>query len=224
MSGRMLAVLVLMGLVVIVGVGCEQTVPQKDYDALGANYKQAQDDNKALRGELTSTKSAKESAEEELRKLKANMGTLPDGVSTHMQGGSMAIRIEASLLYGSGKADLTSAGKSALETVASTLKKQYGNCEIRVEGHTDTDPINRTKDKYATNWDLGSKRSNEVVVYLTEKCGIDPKKVYSASYSMYRPMGSNKVANRRVEIVILPPMTPGSSYSPGSMTGESEEK
>lgn len=224
MSGRMLAVLVLMGLVVTLGMGCDATVPKKDYDALGANYKQAQDDNKALRSELTTTKSEKENAEAELAKLKANMGPLPGGVSTHTIGGQPAIRMEASLLYASGKADLTPAGKSALEQVASILKKQYGNCEIRVEGHTDTDPISRTKDKYDTNWDLGSKRSNEVVVYLTEKCGVDPKKVYSASYSMYRPIGSNKVANRRVEIVILPPMTPGSSYSPSGMIGEPEEK
>ena len=104
------------------------------------------------------------------------------------------------------------------------MKKQYGDCEIRVDGHTDTDPISKTKNLYDSNWDLGAKRANEVVVFLTEKCGINPKQIYSASYGPYRPVSSNKADNRRVDIVLLPPMTPGSSVSSSSMTGATEEK
>lgn len=221
MSGRILGLVGLLGLMVTFGLGCEATVPRKDYDTAATERNEYMAKSKGLQNDLDAANRDKV----DLQKQLADMQTgLPAGATAHTVGGQPAFALDAALLYASGKAQITPAGQAALQKVAEKLKKQYGGSEIRVEGHTDTDPITKTKDKYDTNWDLGAKRANEVVVFLTEKCGIDPKRVYSASYSMYRPMGTNKAANRRVEIVILPPMTPGSSYSTSSMTGATEEK
>jgi len=207
------------GLIMVVGLGCD-TVPKSDYDSLASQYRQAQAENSALKSELASARTAKDTAEADLAKLR---GQLPPGAELHLIEGRPAIRMEASLLYGSGQAKITPAGQAALRQVASILQSTYRDAEIRVEGHTDTDPIKVTKNKYDTNWDLGSKRANEVVVFLTTKCGIDSSRVYSASYSMYRPISSSKPANRRVEIVVLPPTT-GSGLTGSRMTGMSEEK
>ncbi len=220
MTGKVVSCLVLVALVALVGLGCE-TVPKKDYDALASKYNKAVAERNALQSELASTRTEKEDIEGELDALR---GRLPAGASIHLLDGRPAIRMQASLLYGSGKATITPGGAAALRQVASILKTTYRDAQIRVEGHTDTDPIKKTKNKYDTNWDLGSKRANEVVVFLTTKCGIDSKRIYSASCSMYRPISSNKTANRRVEIVVLPPGTARSRPSTGRMTGTSEDK
>ena len=220
MTGKIVSCLVLVALVALVGLGCE-TVPKKDYDALASKYNKAVAERNALQSELAGARSEKEDIESELAALR---GRLPAGASIHLLEGRPAIRMQASLLYASGSAKITSAGATALRQVASILKTTYSDAQIRVEGHTDTDPISKTRNRYDTNWDLGSKRANEVVVFLTTKCGIDPKRIYSASCSMYRPVSSNKASNRRVEIVVLPPMTGGSGVATSSMTGTSEEK
>jgi len=221
MSRRTLVMVGLLMLVVAVGLGCDATVPKKDYDALGSEYNKSLSDNKTLQDQLEAANREKDNLQRQLEQMKTE---LPEGATVHTVGGQPAIQIEAALLYASGSAKLSAAGESTLRQVADLIKKRYANCEIRVEGHTDTDPIRKTADKYDTNWDLGAKRANEVVVFLTQKCGVDSKRIYSASYSMYRPISRNKASNRRVEIVLLPPMTPGSSIPGSSMTGEVEEK
>jgi len=220
MSRRIVGLSVLMGLLMLAGLGCE-TVPKKDYVALKDEYNRTVAEKRALESELAAARTEKADIQSELDSLR---GRLPTGATLHLLEGRPAIRMEASLLYGSGRAKLTSSGQTALRQVASILQNTYRDAEIRVDGHTDTDPIRKTKDKYDTNWDLSSKRANEVVVFLTTKCGIDPKRVYSSSYSMYRPVSSNKAANRRVEIVVLPPTGAGSGISGAGMTGLSEEK
>jgi chemotaxis protein MotB len=221
MRGKMLGLLALVALFVVVGLGCEATVPKKDYDALGSDRNKLLAQNKSLQGDLETSNKEKDALQKQLADLQ---GKLPTGTEAVSVGGRPAIRLDAAALYASGKAQLTPQGQAMLKDVATQIKRQYGDCEIRVEGHTDTDPINKTKGTYDTNWDLGAKRANEVVVFLTEKCGIDPKRIYSASYSMFRPVGTSKTKNRRVDIVLLPPMTPGSSVATGSMTGATEEK
>ena len=218
--GKIVSCLVLVALVALVGLGCE-TVPKKDYDALASKYNKAIAERNALQSELAGARSEKEDVQDELAALR---GRLPAGASIHLLEGRPAIRMQASLLYASGSAKITSAGATALRQVASILKTTYRDAQIRVEGHTDTDLIKKTKSKYDTNWDLGSKRANEVVVFLTTKCGINPKRIYSASYGMHSPISNSRSSNRRVEIVILPPISTGSGVSTGSMTGTSEDK
>ncbi|HHV37949.1 MAG TPA: OmpA family protein, partial [Tepidimicrobium sp.] len=82
---------------------------------------------------------------------------------------------------------------------------------IKVEGHTDTDPILYTSE-FPTNWELSSTRSSNVLRYLVEKRGIEGNRISLSGYSYYRPIApndtpENKAKNRRVDIVIL-----GSSY------------
>ena len=210
MRRKAMVTVALLAIVVMLGLGCE-TVPVSQYDKLGVDYQNSLAHNRALQEDLDAAKRDKADLESRLAERATEpQYAAPDGTRIHDVGGQPAIQIDAALLYPSGSAKLTANGQATLTKVAELIKKQFPNHEIRVEGHTDTDPIRLTANLFDSNWDLGAKRSNEVVVFLTEKCGIDPKRVYGATFSMHRPISPDKAANRRVEIVLLPPMTPGS--------------
>ena len=110
--------------------------------------------------------------------------------------------------YGSGKASLTPEGRAAMDRVALILNRDFSDRAVIVEGHTDSDPINRTKNLYNSNWELGMKRATEVVRYLETK-GVDPKRMRATSFGENQPLADNgsatgKAKNRRVEIVVMP--------------------
>ena len=86
------------------------------------------------------------------------------------------------------------------------LKEEFSGKVIRVEGHTDNDPIR--KSGYKSNLELSNHRAETVWHYLVERCGINPRNVYTAGFAEYRPIASNKTAsgkqqNRRVELVVI---------------------
>ena len=202
--------LVVLGLVVSATVGCQTqpTVPKSELDEMKARYDQLRNDNTSLRQNLE---------ELQAKQITKGPGTgggpavsaediqkeLGPGVQVVMRGGQPAIVVESGLLYASGKADLTPAGMKVLDKVAKVLNSRFPTQMIRVEGHTDTDPIRKTKNLYKSNWDLGAKRACEVVEHLQAK-GVSPQRIYAASFGQYDPISGQKSKNRRVEIVVLP--------------------
>ncbi len=120
---------------------------------------------------------------------------------------SDALLISEKVLFHSGVAEISPKGKTVLDKVAEVLKKSEGKV-IRVDGHSDNDPINRTKEKYTSNWHLSGLRATRVIEYLTEKCGLKPDQMYLAGFAFYKPLkpnnsAANKAGNRRVEITIF---------------------
>jgi flagellar motor protein MotB len=116
------------------------------------------------------------------------------------------ITVAATVLYPSGVAALSDRGKSVLCKVAETLKDRK-NLNIIVEGHTDNMPISpKLVATFATNWELASIRSINVVHFLAEK-GIEESSFESRAFSFQRPIASNKTEegkkrNRRIELLI----------------------
>lgn len=113
------------------------------------------------------------------------------------------------ILFPSGSAEIGKKGKKVLDKVISILK-DVKDKRIQVEGHTDNVPIvSSLKKRFPTNWELSTGRASEVVRYLQEAGGIDPKLLSATGYSQYQPVASNdttvgKRKNRRIEIVLLP--------------------
>lgn len=113
------------------------------------------------------------------------------------------------VLFNSGEAELTPLGQKIMrqvgEVLASLPKKN-----IRVEGHTDNNPIyGRLQDRYATNWELSTARATKVLRYLIEETGMAPNVFAALGYADTRPAASNdteegRAQNRRVEIVLYP--------------------
>ena len=105
------------------------------------------------------------------------------------------ISVPGSVLFASGKADLTSQGRAKLAQLASDIRSRFGDRDIYVFGHTDNDPIR--KSKWKDNWELGAARSLTVVRAMRD-LGIANDSLVQASCSEYRPKG-NKAESRRVE-------------------------
>jgi chemotaxis protein MotB len=77
---------------------------------------------------------------------------------------------------------------------------------IRVEGHTDSKPINTRK--FPSNWELSTARATNIIKYLVINKKLDPRRLSVVGYGEYMPMENNssknnEALNRRVDIVIL---------------------
>lgn len=113
------------------------------------------------------------------------------------------------ILFPSGSADISKEGKGVLDKVV-TILKDVKDKRIQVEGHTDNVRIySAIKTRYPTNWELSTARATQVVRYLQEAGGLDPKVLSATGYSEYQPVAlndsdENKSKNRRIEIVLLP--------------------
>ena len=76
----------------------------------------------------------------------------------------------------------------------------FGGKQIRVEGHTDSDPIKVSR--WKSNQELSVARADAVKKYLVSK-GVDANEVSVAGFGSDRPKSSDKAQNRRVEIVVV---------------------
>jgi chemotaxis protein MotB len=149
--------------------------------------------------ELDGVESAKRDLEAQLQ---------GSGVTARVTGGKIAIALPSADFFNSGQVTLKKKAESSLTRVGNAIKAVFPNGTIRVEGHTDSDPIRKTKHLYASNWELSAMRAASVLRFLTSKCNLSPDRLYIAGFGEYQPVASNetkegKKQNRRVEIVIL---------------------
>lgn len=125
-----------------------------------------------------------------------------------METKGLVLRFQDSILFDSGKADIKEDAKEILISIVEFLQKpEFRKKDIRIEGHTDTDPL-RSNARYETNWELSVARSANVVRFLIEDINLDPVRFSASGYGEYHPLvpndtQENKRKNRRVDIVIL---------------------
>jgi len=115
------------------------------------------------------------------------------------------ITLEGEILFNSGSDHITPDGFFVLDKISSEVLNKISN-PIRIEGHTDTDPIHNVK--FRSNWELSISRSVNVLKYLLENGKILPKRMSAAGYGEAKPLFPNDCAehkrkNRRVEVVII---------------------
>ncbi len=127
------------------------------------------------------------------------------GIDYRYRNGLAVITIPSSITFGSGKATLSKAGKNAMREVALVLKSRHGASIFSIEGHTDTDPIR--KSKFKTNRSLSLERATAVLTYLVESCDISDEQCVVVGHGQNRPLNAagttaDKALNRRVEIVV----------------------
>lgn len=115
--------------------------------------------------------------------------------------GTMTVNLPGDVLFDSGKATLKPSAKATLDKIASAVKRDYADRQIFVDGHTDTDPIRKTKNLWEDNLDLSANRAMAVSRYLTSQ-GLDQKRVIPRAFGQTRPKES-KAKSRRVEIVVV---------------------
>ncbi len=116
--------------------------------------------------------------------------------------GRISIGVEDSVTFDSGSTALKSSAHTVLRNVASVLRSKFSGRRFYVEGHTDTDPINKTKDKYRSNRHLSMERADAVARYLIQQ-GVPESAIVVVGYGQFDPRDPrSKARNRRVEIVV----------------------
>ena len=127
-------------------------------------------------------------------------------VEVDERAGTITVTLPNTILFPSGQAALRDATSRELDHIYSVIQQRYRGRPIDVVGHTDTDPIRRTADKWQDNWDLSAARALTVLRYLVDR-GIAPANIRAVGSGEARPVApndtaANKARNRRVEIVV----------------------
>jgi chemotaxis protein MotB len=129
--------------------------------------------------------------------------------------GKLTVNILDRVMFDSGEAILKPDGESVMRKIAAILA-EHPALKIHVIGHTDNVPI---RNRFASNWELSSARALAAVHFLTEKAGVDPRRVGAVAYGEFRPLADNATAegrarNRRIAITILPDELVGADNVP----------
>ena len=117
------------------------------------------------------------------------------------------LTLAGTVSFASGKATLKSSAQELLTRALSALKSRFPGMRVRVEGHTDSDPIR--KSNWASNEALSKARAQAVADHVVRTTPLTPAEVGSSGFGAGRPIASNatrdgKAQNRRCEIVLLP--------------------
>jgi flagellar motor protein MotB len=145
------------------------------------------------------------------RRSSGGSGWLPlasvSGAEVVRDGDTVRIRVTNTSLFDPGKATLKPSAKKVLDGVAGAIKTQYAGLLVGIEGHTDSDPIKRSK--WKDNHDLSVQRALAVYEYLRTQGGVRNDQIFVAGFGPNQPIASNastsgKAQNRRVEFVVHP--------------------
>jgi chemotaxis protein MotB len=115
---------------------------------------------------------------------------------------------QSEVLFPKGSADISPAGVEELRKLATAMTELEGQIPpdiawvLRVDGHTDNDPINTPQ--FRSNWELSSARAIAVVKSLID-LGITPAHLVAAGFGEFQPIDDldtpeAKARNRRIEL------------------------
>jgi len=120
--------------------------------------------------------------------------------------GGLVISLRELGFFASGDAKLLPGAANKIAAAAEVLKEK--GFEIRVEGHSDDQPIH--SGLYQSNWELSIARAMNVLRLLVEEAGFPEDRISAAGYGSFRPVASNgtpegRQQNRRVDMVVISP-------------------
>jgi len=125
-------------------------------------------------------------------------------VALHRNVEGLVLSLREFGFFDSGSATLKSSALPALDRIASILSVR--TCSLRIEGHTDNVPMHTAQ--IASNWELSTARSTELVRLLIVRYSFLPQRLSAAGFAEFHPIASNdtpqgRAQNRRVDVVIL---------------------
>ncbi|MBT3217865.1 MAG: flagellar motor protein MotB [Proteobacteria bacterium] len=160
--------------------------------------------------ELESRKKQADARVSEYKDLLARFQSLIDAgtLQVKISQGRMVVALATDVLFASGSAQLSSAGKETLSEVAGVLAS-IPERKFQVEGHTDNVPI--ATEAYPNNWYLAAARAINVTQHMIG-AKMPAERISAASYADNRPTDTNRTKegrdkNRRIEIVVVPDLS-----------------
>ncbi|MGP1273049.1 MAG: OmpA/MotB family protein [Phycisphaerales bacterium] len=202
---------VLTGVVAMAGLSGCNSVPREDYDAAVAESIQLRNELASERERLAAANARSSDLEQDLLAARGEIDRLGtrqgsstgfegiEGTTVSGRGRDIVVGVAGDVLFDPGSITLKRAARTSLDQIASVLNSQYAGKQIRIEGHTDGDPI--VKSEWKTNERLSAERAMAVEAYLAGR-GVSADRMYAAAYGAAVPKGT-KASSRRVEIVIL---------------------
>lgn len=116
------------------------------------------------------------------------------------------VAMGAALLFDEGSATLKRSAYASLNDFAGTLTTKYADEVLIIEGHTDIQPLQRTRRLWEDNMNLAFNRSRAVFKYFNEQ-GIPESRMILHAYSFNKPTDPDDVhsteakrQNRRVVV------------------------
>ncbi len=197
---------------ILFALGCED--PKKQISQL-------QEEKKVLSQQLMEANQSRDTAQAEASELKQRNAQLQTELTQTKQAPAptaapVAAPPPASLKFvgaitgtdfgRANKPELSSQAKAQLDQMVSEIRSKYGKDAIYVIGHTDNDPIRKTK--WTDNLELSAERAMAVARYLGSK-GIARTHLVAGGMGEYDPIvpntgNANKAKNRRIEIYAGP--------------------
>jgi chemotaxis protein MotB len=135
------------------------------------------------------------------------------------------VKLKSDLTFDPGSVDIKTASGDALRQFVQILNSaDAARFNVYIAGHTDDIPISKpaTHELHPDNWYLSVHRAVAVEKVMT-RAALEPKRIGVMGFGEYHPIAPNapgnkgNVANRRVEIWIVPPdrfLTAGGREAP----------
>jgi len=184
---------------------------KSDLAAARAQNQTNQDLIATLTNQVAALQKEKELASKTSRSLEEEMRSQLESrdVTISKLQGKLTVNIVDRVMFDSGEAVLKPDGEVVMRKIAAILQ-EHPQLAIHVIGHTDNIPIRQTaQSRFASNWELSVARALAAVHFLTERAGVDPRRLGAVGYGEFRPVADNATAegrakNRRIAITILP--------------------
>jgi chemotaxis protein MotB len=132
------------------------------------------------------------------------------------------IRFKSDVTFDSGKDTLSSSAKSTIQQFAQILNTTAQIYDVKILGHTDSQPIVNAKKDHPTNWHLSCHRSISVLRELVNN-SFAAERGEAAGRGEFDPMvpntgRGNTPQNRRVEVFLTKPYRSIGAMTSGSFT------
>ena len=119
------------------------------------------------------------------------------------------VRFKSDVTFDSGKDTLSSSAKSTIRQFAQILNTTAMQYDVRILGHTDSQPIRNAAKEHPTNWHLSCHRAISVLKEMVNS-SFAAERGEAAGRGEFDPMvpnkaGGNTAQNRRVEIFLVKP-------------------
>lgn len=203
----------LLALPVFIGMsGCAELTELRNLNRRQAITIRDQSDEVAnLRKQVNALSYRLKASEEEMGKLRKLAEYIGEGVTIRDTLEGPVILFPEKILFDSGMATIKSKGEGALKKIAGFLEENP-SISLRIDGHTDTDPIIKTKHLWNSNHHLSAARALSVFHFLTKNEHIVERRVHVAGFGPNRPIAENNTStgkreNRRVEFLVLSTVT-----------------